>query len=77
MVLIMLIISLGYWPVLFFLLLLFFFFLVTAVVSLMNTGPIFREVTGKFDLWRSRRWRSGFKSDTIQTLQPLHQAQLD
>jgi hypothetical protein len=22
----------------------------------MNTGPIFREVTGKFDLWRSRHW---------------------
>jgi hypothetical protein len=40
--------------------------------TLMNTGPIFREVTGKFDLWRSRRWRSGFKSDTIRTLQPLH-----
>jgi len=39
---------------------------------LMSTGPIFREVAGKFDLWRSRRWRSGFKSDTIRTLQPLH-----
>ena len=32
--------------------------------NLMSTGPIFREVAGKFDLWRSRRWRSGFKSDT-------------
>ena len=40
--------------------------------SMMSTGPIFREVAGKFDLWRSRRWRSGFKSDTIRTLQPLH-----
>ena len=39
---------------------------------LMSTGPIFREVAGKFDLWRSRRWRSGFKSDAIRTLQPLH-----
>ena len=40
--------------------------------GLMRTGPIFREVAGKFDLWRSRRWRSGFKSDAIRTLQPLH-----
>jgi hypothetical protein len=39
---------------------------------LMNTGPIFCEVTGKFDLWRSWRWRSSFKSDTIRTLQSLH-----
>jgi hypothetical protein len=41
-------------------------------IPMMSTGLIFQEVTGKFDLWRSRRWRSGFKSDTIQTLQPLH-----
>jgi hypothetical protein len=40
--------------------------------QVMSIGPIFREVAGKFDLWRSRCWRSGFKSDTIQTLQPLH-----
>ena len=40
--------------------------------DVMSTGPIFREVAGKFDLWRSRRWRSGFKSDAIRTLQPLH-----
>ena len=40
--------------------------------TMMGTGPIFREVAGKFDLWRSRRWRSGFKSDAIRTLQPLH-----
>jgi hypothetical protein len=40
--------------------------------QLMNTGPIFRQVTGKFDLWRTRRWRSGFKSDTIRTLQSIH-----
>ena len=39
--------------------------------SLMTTGPIFREVTGKFDLWRSRHWQSDFKSDMIWTLQPL------
>ena len=43
-----------------------------ARVDLMSTGPIFREVAGKFDMWRSRRWRSGFKSDAIRTLQPLH-----
>jgi hypothetical protein len=24
--------------------------------KLMSIGPIFREVVGKFDLWRSRRW---------------------
>jgi hypothetical protein len=41
-------------------------------MKVMSTGPIFREVAGKFDLWRSRRWRSGFKSDTIRTLQTLH-----
>ena len=39
---------------------------------LMSTGPIFREVAGKFDLCRSRCWRFGFKSDAIRTLQPLH-----
>jgi hypothetical protein len=43
-----------------------------APLAVMSTGPIFQEVAGKFDLWRSRRWRSGFKSDTIRTLQPLH-----
>jgi hypothetical protein len=43
-----------------------------ALEFLMSTGPIFREVTGKFNLWRSQRWRSSFKSDTIRTLQPLH-----
>ena len=34
----------------------------------MSIGPIFREVAGKFDLWRSRRWRSGFKSDAIHIM---------
>jgi hypothetical protein len=33
---------------------------------LTNAGLIFREVTGKFDVWRTRCWRSGFKSDTIR-----------
>jgi len=47
-------------------------------------GPIFREVIGKFDLWRTRRWRSGFKSARSEpcnhyTTAPLviNQAQLD
>ena len=49
-----------------------------------GSGPIFWEIIGKFDLWRTRRWRSGFKSTWFEscnryTTAPLviNQAQLD
>jgi len=48
------------------------------------SGPIFQEVIGKFDLWRTWRWRSGLKSAWFEprncyTTTPLdiNQAQLD